>query len=1060
MARTTDRRKTFRAALSTLVLGLASAAGVHGADYTVSSSAEFAQAIVDINANPTADHRIILSQDIALAAQPGPIMLTSGSLTVVGNSHAISGSGQYRAFFVESGAVALENLSITNGRAQGGAGGGGAGGGLGAGGAVFVDEGGSLRLKNVNFASNAAIGGSGGANSVGSGGGGGLGSAGGSGVTGGGAAGGGGLYGAGGAASNNGGGGGGGPAQVGGASTNTEGGGGGGTTAPGAGSASGGAGGDGAGNGGTAGNSGGPGTTGGGGGGAQYLDGGAGGFGSGGGGAGYGGNGGDGGRLGGGGGSAVGNGGDGGFGGGGGSGLFRGGKGGFGAGGGGAFGDIGGTPGISGSGGFGGGAGGNAGGTADFGGGGGGAGFGGALFVAEGAQIIIEVGVTFSANTVTAGSSLGNGGTGSTDGADLFVMSGVTATFDVGAGQTLNFAQPIGNNDGDNYGVELEKTGAGTLSLSGTSPWVSTTYVDHGTLIVNGTLGSFDISSGRISALEINDFGTLAGTGTVQGYVDNYGRISPGNAPGDIGTITVNGIYMQGSEGIFEVDINAAGQSDQIAVTYAAQLTCGCGPDGGDLFIRAQQGNYINGQRYTILTTGFGLFDTFGQITTSGLPYFWTASVEYDAFNAYLVLANDGLTSYAQTANQIHTAAAVMNSVTTTDPSLSSVYSTMSSMNGAGKQAALDQLSGELYGTLASSGIQGTSAWLGAIGDRLRPTGAMSAAGGQGLAGTQALRTLKAPAARRSDLQLASLERGGGIRTSGTNSVSFVNMSGPNETPRYPTEYRGWIGGYGLGGDVRSDGNAQGFNYGFGGTAFGVDRQLSDDVLAGVAGGYAGSHVRTASRLQTAQVDSLQVAPYLRRMYGPGYLFGIAGFSHDIYQSTRQLPAAVTASGEYTGYQFSTYLEGGATYALRGWNVQPLVNLQYIALQQNGFTETGAGAAGLSVRSSMNDSLRPGVGLRVARPTTIGGVIVVPDVHSRYAYELLAPDRLVTANFGGVVGDGFLTAGNQLGHNFGLFGIGLNAAFTPTFGGYLGYDAITADRSVSHAGSGGLQFAW
>ena len=108
----------------------------------------------------------------------------------------------------------------------------------------------------------------------------------------------------------------------------------------------------------------------------------------------------------------------------------------------------------------------------------------------------------------------------------------------------------------------------------------------------------------------------------------------------------------------------------------------------------------------------------------------------------------------------------------------------------------------------------------------------------------------------------------------------------------------------------------------------------------------------------------------------------------------------------------------------------------------------------------MNDSLRPGVGLRVTRPTVAGGVIVVPDVHARYACELLDPDRLVTANLGGVVGNGFISAGNQLGRNFGLFGIGLNTAFTDSVGCYLGYDAITAERSISHAGTGGLQIAW
>lgn len=1061
MGRATDRRKTYRAALSALMLGGVSAASLQGADYTVSSSAEFAQAIVNINADPTADHRIILSQDIVLGAQPLNIAMAGGSLTVVGNGHEINGGGQYRAFLVESGSVALENLSITNGLAQGGAGGGGAGGGLGAGGAVFVDAGGSLRLKNVNFAGNTAAGGAGGAAGTG-GGGGGLGGSGGNAAAGG-AGGGGGLYGNGGSTTGAGGAGGGGQYFSGGSTNATNGGGGGGVTSAGGdgtavGAGTGGLGPDGltptGGDGGNApGVPGGSGISGGGGGGGRRADGGAGGsFGGGGGaaasfaGTNY--TGGSGGRFGGGGGSSTGIGGDGGFGGGGGAGATAGGYGGFGGGGGGSLGGI---PGLSQ---FGGGEGDSAGQ------GGGGAGFGGALFVAQGASITIEDGVTFSTNTAAGGSGAGLNGNGAADGNDLFIMSGVSTTFDIGAGQTLNLAQSIGNDDGQNFGVELTKAGEGTLVLSGASPWVSTTYVDQGTLIVDGTLGSFDFANNRISMLEVDELGTLAGTGTVQGYVDNYGRISPGNAPGDIGTININGVYLQGSEGVYDIDVNAAGQSDLIAVSYVAQLTCGCGPDGGDLFIRAQPGSYSNGQTYTILTTGFGLMDEFGQITTSGLPYFWTASVEYDSFNAYLVLNNDGLTQYAQTRNQINTAGAVMNTATTTDPMLDSIYNSMSGMTGAGKQAALDQLSGELYGSLASSGIQGTSAYLGAIGDRLRPTGAMSASGGQGLARTQSLRTLEASSVRTGDFQFASYARGGGSRTSGTSPVPIVSTSGPAGTARLTPELRGWVGGYGVGGTVSSDGNAQGFNYGFGGTAFGVDRQLGDDMTVGVAGGYAGSQVRTASRLQSAQVDSLQVAPYLRRMYGNGYVFGVAGFSHDTYQTTRQLPAAVTARGDYSGYQFSTYLEGGATYALGRWNVQPLVNLQYIALHQNGFTETGAGAAGLAVGSSLNDSLRPGLGLRVARPTTVGGVIVVPDVHARYAYELLDPDRLVTANLGGVVGNGFLTAGNQLGRNFGLFGIGLNAAFTPSVGGYLGYDATTADRSVSHAGSGGLQIAW
>jgi len=85
---------------------------------------------------------------------------------------------------------------------------------------------------------------------------------------------------------------------------------------------------------------------------------------------------------------------------------------------------------------------------------------------------------------------------------------------------------------------------------------------------------------------------------------------------------------------------------------------------------------------------------------------------------------------------------------------------------------------------------------------------------------------------------------------------------------------------------------------------------------------------------------------------------------------------------------------------------------------------------------------------------------LVPDLHARYAYELMNVDRLVTANFAGVVGSTFTTAGNQLGRNFGQYGFGLNASLTRRFGCYAGYDLMTADRSIAHTGSGGLQFMW
>ena len=78
---------------------------------------------------------------------------------------------------------------------------------------------------------------------------------------------------------------------------------------------------------------------------------------------------------------------------------------------------------------------------------------------------------------------------------------------------------------------DLHKTGAGRLTLTGDSSWLTgTTFVEEGTLTVNGRLGSsVTVASGA----------TLGGSGTVgKTLVESGGHLAPGNS---IGTLNVVG---------------------------------------------------------------------------------------------------------------------------------------------------------------------------------------------------------------------------------------------------------------------------------------------------------------------------------------------------------------------------------------------------------------------------------------------------------------------------------------------------------------------------------------
>ncbi|MDR7221546.1 autotransporter domain-containing protein [Aminobacter aminovorans] len=477
------------------------------ATFNVTNETELAAAISTANSNGDASNTINVSANITLTKPLPPLGLRNAAgmplatspLTINGNGNTVSGGGTQRIFFANSGEIAINDVTLADGRAKGGDGGAGGwgesgGGGLGAGGALFVrgaDAGlgtaPMVTISGVVFTGNAAVGGNGGADVYAGGSGGGTGSGGGMGgdgatPTGFGAGGGGAFSGQNGTHLGTGGGDHGGPkGQPGGDLS------GGGENASG-------------------------GFGGGGGGSAAGTTGGNGGFGGGGGGGALGGSG-----------PWVGSGGAGGYGGGGG-------------------GTLGGSGAKAGSGGF---AGGNGGLGMDRSAGGGGGALGGSLFVADGGRLVITGGSISGGGVTggTAGAVAGGAGTlptsGQAAGTGMFLQGNGWFGFAPDAGQTITVSDIISDEEGflrANPGYSphpdfsagswhLEKFGAGTLILSGNNSYSGSTTIEEGTIAIGnasalgtgplnfrgGTLlGTADLSLDKNVSIRSGLSGTIA----------------------------------------------------------------------------------------------------------------------------------------------------------------------------------------------------------------------------------------------------------------------------------------------------------------------------------------------------------------------------------------------------------------------------------------------------------------------------------------------------------------------------------------------------------------------
>ena len=110
----------FTAILTVLLL----ASPVYAADIRLSSSCTLADAIIVANRDRAkgdcpvgrgAD-TIILSQDITL---DGSLPKITSDITIEGNGYAISGNNRYRIFYNDSGALTINNLTMTKGYVEG-----------------------------------------------------------------------------------------------------------------------------------------------------------------------------------------------------------------------------------------------------------------------------------------------------------------------------------------------------------------------------------------------------------------------------------------------------------------------------------------------------------------------------------------------------------------------------------------------------------------------------------------------------------------------------------------------------------------------------------------------------------------------------------------------------------------------------------------------------------------------------------------------------------------------------------------------------------------------------
>jgi outer membrane lipase/esterase len=228
-------------------------------------------------------------------------------------------------------------------------------------------------------------------------------------------------------------------------------------------------------------------------------------------------------------------------------------------------------------------------------------------------------------------------------------------------------------------------------------------------------------------------------------------------------------------------------------------------------------------------------------------------------------------------------------------------------------------------------------------------------------------------------------------------------------------------------------------------------------------GGYAGSSLGDHLVGSSARINAYQVGMYAMHRRGRFYLSNIDALSFDNDTVTRPIDFGTidrTATGTSLGNQYAHYSEAGLTLGSGTTRFQPFTGLQYIYLHQQGYNESGAGSVNLAVGNQNVNSVRGSVGCRVYQEYSWKTVRLIPVAQARYQHEWADGTQLITSSFSGAPTASFVTAGNTLGRNFGLFGLGSNAVLSPRASLYAGYDLQVASGYLAHMGSANFQYRW
>jgi len=602
----------------------------------------------------------------------------------------------------------------------------------------------------------------------------------------------------------------------------------------------------------------------------------------------------------------------------------------------------------------------------------------------------------------------------------------------------------------------LTKAGAAQLIVSGNSAaFTGTANVNAGSLRLTGTLGT----AGATGAMTVLAAATLDGTGTYGGnlIVNGTGIVTPGS--GGIGTLTIGGDYTPAATAILNVQASAtpfAAPLGDILLLPAAAATATLGNSIINVTLTENVNNYPTGATtYSVVqTTGGGGAAVAGVFGTTNLPgntAVFQYAMAYTATTADFVITRQALQNLGVTGNQRAVGTALQARIYDAGD-MQNIATVLNAYPLASQvRTALDQISPASADASTSATLNTAHTFTSGLARRMDRFHSP----GETLAANNTDKDQDTP-------QLAFAGDNNEDVLALMMQVRERRRAERAEISEGPLKF--WVQQFNTWSDEDDEDGVPGFDAFTTGVTVGSDFAIGDNLAVGASIGYSGTDLDLTQSAGDADIDALRGAIYATWFQNGFYADAALAFGNNWYDNTRNINfMGRRATSDHTALEYSAYLGGGYDFPLFGMYVGPTASLQYTALDEESYNESGAGALNQRIADRTSHSLRSAVGLRVLCPIKLPNetTTLVPEFRAQWLHEYENDARDVSARFTGG-GASYTVEGNNPEANSTLLGGRLTAYLSEAISLYADYELQlqSGDGQTAQTLSAGVRFAW